>query len=346
MGATLPPSFQDLTVGIMLHHPETGAILDVNTQLEQLLGYPADELRSGHLTDFVAGPAEGPSNAMQSRIQAAAAGESQVYERQVERANGELLWVRIELNATTVDGQQYVIDELRDITQYKARERRLALLSRLLRHNLRNEMTVLRGHVAEAKQYIHDERGDHHIETAIDTADEMVGMWSSVRQIEEIADPQATQRRPINVRRVVGRLVEAGRSKYPSVTFTTSALSDVWVRADKGLTYALEHALNNAVVHNDVQTVTPTVAVESELQDGIGIVRIIDNGPPIPKMETDVLKRGIEQTNTYHGSGIGLWVLKECVESLGGDLTFGRRQPRGNVVTISLPSVPKSTIRG
>ncbi|WP_425494358.1 PAS domain S-box protein [Natronoglomus mannanivorans] len=35
----LSKSFDDLKVGIILYDPETGAILDANTSLEQLYGY-------------------------------------------------------------------------------------------------------------------------------------------------------------------------------------------------------------------------------------------------------------------------------------------------------------------
>ncbi len=66
-------------------------------------------------------------------------------------------------------------------------------------------------------------------------------------------------------------------------------------------------------------------------------IRIADNGPPIPDVETAVLDQGSELDSTYHGSGTGLWVMQWCASSLGGNLTFETNSPRGNVVCLSLP---------
>jgi len=70
-----------------------------------------------------------------------------------------------------------------------------------------------------------------------------------------------------------------------------------------------------------------------------GTVRIADDGPPIPKTEIDALQEDVETSSTFHGTGVGLWVMQWCVESLGGELTFEENSPRGNVVSISLPKV-------
>ncbi|TKX83031.1 ATP-binding protein, partial [Halorubrum sp. SS5] len=40
---------------------------------------------------------------------------------------------------------------------------------------------------------------------------------------------------------------------------------------------------------------------------------------------------------TSHGSGIGLFVMKWCVESLGGEVLFESRNSGGNAVCLLLP---------
>ena len=76
-------------------------------------------------------------------------------------------------------------------------------------------------------------------------------------------------------------------------------------------------------------------------ESGHGMVRVIDDGPAIPDVETDVLSEDVETSSTYHGAGVGLWVIQWCVDSLGGGLSFSENSPRGNVVSISLPRVTK-----
>jgi len=67
------------------------------------------------------------------------------------------------------------------------------------------------------------------------------------------------------------------------------------------------------------------------------VIRVADDGPPIPETEIDVLQEDVETSSTFHGTGVGLWVMQWCVESLGGELAFEENAPRGNVVSISLP---------
>jgi len=163
------------------------------------------------------------------------------------------------------------------------------------------------------------------------------GLSDSVKQIEEIAEPDATERSQTDLRAVARSLVADARETHPNASFSVIAPESVWVIADKGIRYAIEHAVRNAVEHNDRETPSVTVSVESGDRDGHGVVRVADDGPPIPDTEVEVLKQDVETSSTYHGTGVGLWVILWCVESLGGELVFEENTPRGNVVSISLP---------
>jgi len=90
-------------------------------------------------------------------IQRAADGEPQTFHWQIERSNGELRWVRIHLSSTCIDGDRCVISEVQDVTESRARERRLRLLSRIIRHNLRNKTNVIMGYADRVRQAVEDE---------------------------------------------------------------------------------------------------------------------------------------------------------------------------------------------
>lgn len=271
----LPAMFDDLDVGITLHHPETGAILDVNDSLGELYGYSPAELRDMTVGDFTAPSTKFSQDEAVRRIRAAADGESDVFEWQVERKNGELIWVNVHLNPSTVDGTRCVVAEIHDVTEFRERERRLRLLSRIVRHNLRNEMTLLMGYAERLKEAVDEESLEDEVETILEIAREVGTLSDSVRQIE----------------------------------------------------------------HNDRDAPSVTVTVTDDPDDDRGVVRVADDGPPIPDVETAVLDGDEATSTTHHGSGVGLWVMQWCVDSLGGELTFAENDPRGNVVAISLPRV-------
>jgi PAS domain S-box-containing protein len=332
---TLPSGFDDLDVGVALHDPESGAILDVNGSLERLYGYSAAELREMTVGEYTAPSTKYTGAEATERIRAAAEGEHQSFEWQVERATGELLWVRVRLSPTTIDGRTCVLAEVDDITEYRTRERRLRLLSRVVRHNLRNRMNLVQGHAAHVEQAVDDERLAAEVATIERVAEEVGGLSESVTQIEEMAEPDATEREPTNVRAVVAPVVDAARESFPEADLRLTVEENAWLVADDGLRYALEHAVENAIEHNDRES--PTVDVTVTGEDGECEIRIVDDGPPIPDVETDVLDGTVAASSTYHGTGVGLWVMQWCVNSLGGALSFEENEPRGNVVEIALP---------
>jgi len=336
---TLPAVFDDLDVGITLHDPETGAVLDVNEPLERLYGYSVDELRVMTVEDYTAPSTQFTQERAVEKIRAAAEGDPQVFEWHIKRSSGDLRWVRVHLSRTILDGEACVCAEIRDITGYREHERRLRLLSRIVRHNLRNEMTVLMGYAERIERAVETETLKEEIETVLNIAADVGALSESVRQVEEIVNPDTIQRTPTNLAAVVERRVEAARRDYPAADLTIEETTDTWTVADNGIDYAVEHAIENAVEHNDRATPTVTVTVESDPETDRNLIRIADNGPPIPEMERAVLDEEVETSSTYHGSGVGLWVMKWCVDSLGGELTFGENGPRGNVVTLCFPRV-------
>jgi PAS domain S-box-containing protein len=335
--AKLPLSFDDLNVGITLHEPETGAILDVNTRIEELYGYSRSELCEMDVGDYTASSTRFSQDEALRRIRAAADGDEQIFEWQIERVTGELIWVNVTLTPTVIDESSWVLAEIRDITEYKARERRLQLLNRVVRHNLRNETNVLMGYADHLRSAIEDETLEEEVETVLDIATEIGALSDSIRQVEQIAEPDATERSPTDLREIVEEAITEIQSEYPEVELTVDIQSRVIVNADRGLHYAVMQALDNAIVHNDTEVPTVTVVV-TETADH-GEIKVIDTGPAIPDIEVEVLKDAVTTSTTYHGSGVGLWVMQWCVDALGGELFFEENDPRGNIVRFLLPQM-------
>ncbi|MGM0399180.1 MAG: ATP-binding protein, partial [Halobacteriota archaeon] len=71
-------------------------------------------------------------------------------------------------------------------------------------------------------------------------------------------------------------------------------------------------------------------------QDAVRI-RVVDDGPGIPRMEREVLSGETEIGPLYHGSGLGLWFVNLAVRQADGVLQFEENEPRGSVVSIRLP---------
>lgn len=53
-------------------------------------------------------------------------------------------------------------------------------------------------------------------------------------------------------------------------------------------------------------------------------------------MEQKLITDEADITPLYHGSGLGLWLVKIIVEKSGGSLAIDENEPRGSIVTITL----------
>lgn len=344
--AELPASFDDLHGGIVLHDEETGAILDLNSRAEQLYGYSSARLRADGIGLITPPSTKFTEQEASERIQSAAKGEAAEFEWQIQRASGELRWVRVQLSRTEIGGGAYVLAEVEDVSEYRTRERRLRLLSRIVRHNLRNKTTVLRGHASRVRDAIEHDRLDDELETILQITDEVGTLSASVKQLEQIAEPSATERSATDLKSIASSCVDAARDEYPHAELSVGGAADVVVIADEGLTYALDHAIENAIEHNDQDDPRVDVTVLDADDSNRGHVQVVDNGPSIPDVEVDVLRDSVRKSSTYHGTGVGLWVMQWCVDSLGGTLSFEDGAPRGNVVTISLPKADDTSDQG
>lgn len=60
---------------------------------------------------------------------------------------------------------------------------------------------------------------------------------------------------------------------------------------------------------------------------------VADDGPGIPAGRHDeLLDAGVGE-----GTGMGLYLVKTIVERAGGEIEIGDNEPRGTVVTVTLP---------
>ncbi|MFB6176863.1 MAG: histidine kinase N-terminal 7TM domain-containing protein, partial [Halobaculum sp.] len=99
-------------------------------------------------------------------------------------------------------GQTFV---LRDITEREQREQRLSVLNRVLRHNLRNDMNVIRGSATAAEGAT--EQDEAYIDTVADHADELVELSETARTIQRVVDADPSLTRAIDVRSFVEEIV-------------------------------------------------------------------------------------------------------------------------------------------
>lgn len=214
---------------------------------------------------------------------------------------------------------------LHDVTEHELREQRLTVLNRVLRHNLRNKVEVVKSH-AEILEETHE---NGHAETIVDTADKIADLGDSARAIDQFVSHANTDNE-VDLVDFVERMVTTVGDGRDDVIVTLDLPESAPVETNREALYAaLESAIENALQYAD-----SSVAVSIEQRADEYEIAIVDDGPGIPEGELASLDAGTE-TALEHGTGLGLWQLKWAVTTMGGELEFETSD--GTTVTFNIP---------
>ncbi|WP_136690042.1 sensor histidine kinase [Halorhabdus amylolytica] len=231
------------------------------------------------------------------------------------------------------DAADGLIVSLRDVTGQIRREQQLDVLNRLLRHNVRNEMNVVRGHAELLAEELEDPDKLSRIDPIVETVDTVTERAEKVATLTRAfeADEPAT----IDLGIVLGDAIESVRTARPAASFEFQAAEeDLRVRGATSLGVAFEELFENAVEHNDAAEPAVVVSIGTDGPPDSVTVRIADNGPGIDEQERAVIEEGRE-TALQHGSGIGLWLVAWVVRTFGGTIDF--EVDDGTTVVVRLP---------
>ena len=135
------------------------------------------------------------------------------------------------------------------------------------------------------------------------------------------------------------------RHQHVDVTIRPGAES---VRADPAKLHdALRNLIANAITYSPERT---TIAVDASAADSSVVLSVADQGPGIPE---DDLSRVFERfyrvdksrARDPGGTGLGLAIVKHLIEIHGGEVRAANRPEGGAIVSMTLPSRPRTTQR-
>lgn len=235
----------------------------------------------------------------------------------------------------TADAAPRVVGIGRDVSRRKERKRQLQALEQWLRHNIRNDVNVIRGTAANIRRGLIDdiEEGVHRIERY---ADHLLEQADRERRIVEIltTSPDPT---PIDLVELVNGRVPALRERHPNAEIEVVRADAVRVNAIPAVAAAVDELVTNAVEYTDSDPATVRISV---VDDGDrGLVRIDDDGPGIPDIERHTLRLDREIDQLHHNSGLGLLFVYWVMRLSDGEVGITENETGGSAVTLALPTV-------
>jgi len=225
---------------------------------------------------------------------------------------------------------------LYDLSEERRRKQQLSVLNRVLRHNLRNEMTIIKGFAGSLENSVQEPELQTQAATIVRAGDRLLSIGEKVREFDRIQD-QVAHAEPVALDDLVARVCEEFRQQYPDATITSDiALADRPVHAQpQVLELALSNLTENALKHASGQRPWVRIRVDTDPDGAATILEVRDRNDRIPDGEVAVF-RGSNETALQHGQGIGLWIVSWCLALLSGDIDYGYEN--GNVFTLVLPN--------
>jgi len=234
--------------------------------------------------------------------------------------------------------------ELRSQSETLIRQReQLEILNRVLRHDIRNDMTVVLGWL----EYV-AERTSEELTAEFDriesSAEHIVELTTAAGDIAKSMRSDAEPKlEPTALTRVLIDEVEKRQNAFDEATIELpESPPHVTVAANELLSSVFRNLINNAVQHNDADE--PVVSITVRELDSHVQVRIEDNGPGVPETLGDDIfddeMKGMESS----GTGMGLYLVSTLIDLYGGEVWVEDNDPRGSVFCVELETIDHSTV--
>jgi PAS domain S-box-containing protein len=307
-------------------------------QAGELFGGTVDELIGTELADLVA---------LHKDEMATTVGERTVLRSETtgRRLDGTHFPAEIGRTTFELDGRPFEVAIISDVSwRHEAdqiRDRFLGVLS----HELRTPVTSIYGGtqllLGRGSRLDPDTRNELLVGVAAEAErlQRMIENLVAMARIERGGDFGGV--RPVLLDRVVKQLVEREKALWPEVTIKLVSSGPVqMVAADEEyLAQIMRNLLSNAAKYSGSGS-----TVEVSLEDGEGevLVRVRDDGPGIAEEDADRLfglyYRAAHQASTAPGAGIGLFVCRELVATMGGRIWATALPDKGAEFGFSIPA--------
>ena len=241
---------------------------------------------------------------------------------------------------------EYAIERARQQQELAQRNKELALLNQIVRHDIKNDLTVILGWGEALREHV-EPAGQDHLDRIMSASEHIEGIAETAGEFMEILDGDGeVELHPISLESVIRTEIEKARSEHSeaAITVTGELPQGIQVTATDLLSSVFRNLLNNAVTHNDKDE--PEITVEVDLHPDTVDVHVCDNGPGIPdSQKSQIFGRG-EMGQQSHGSGIGLYLVDTLVDMYDGTVRVQDRavwaddpELDGSVFTVTLNRV-------
>lgn len=155
----------------------------------------------------------------------------------------------------------------------------------------------------------------------------------------------------VNIQQIIADIIEFQKLDLPSSPVEIKLVFDdekAFYSDRKRLYAILNNLVSNAVRYRNTQTLKPYVHIHTKINDDTIEIEIKDNGLGIAEKHLPKIFDMFYRAHTRsEGSGLGLYIVREVVNKLGGEISLSSQLGEGTSFYLSLPNLtPKEISKG
>ncbi|RLI57580.1 MAG: hypothetical protein DRO93_10470 [Candidatus Thorarchaeota archaeon] len=260
-------------------------------------------------------------------------------EVRLQRANGDVFPAELVAGRVSHGTDMRIVALIRDISGRKIEERRrqqqhkeLQLYASILRHDLKNDVSILLANIELARALLDSGRQDE-IEEVLSSSETVCNRMANVLR----AFGRPSDHKVVDLIEIVRESVNRARKTYKSLQIEVKIPKQsppMQVIGSTLLPMVIENLIGNAVFHSKSEV---KVTITIERTNDTALVRVIDNGPGIPdRIKKHLFEKGISTS----GGGMGLYLSREIMRALGGDLKLESSEVgKGSTFLMTVPLI-------
>jgi PAS domain S-box-containing protein len=264
------------------------------------------------------------------------------------RADGTIGWVRFSRSGLrSHDGDPSgVVAVARDVSADILAEQSKANFIAAISHELRTPLTPLKGYLslyASGQLATDADTAKESFEVMLRQADRLEHLINDLLEASQMETGRpVTRTAKVDLVELVGEVGAEEERESGRKIRVESRCRSAWVLADPlRVKQVLAILISNAVKYSPAPS---PVGIETEADDHRCVVSVVDRGEGIPEAEqAHVFERFYRSDNgstrATGGVGLGLYIAKQLVESMGGRLWLSSQQGEGSTFSFSVPLV-------
>jgi PAS domain S-box-containing protein len=284
-----------------------GRFLDANEMASRMLGYTREEMLQMQPCDITTGYYDPPLPKVFETLRATGCTK---FETEHRHKNGSIVPVEINSHIVNLQGKRMTIEVVRDISENKRNMNalrtanvKLNLLSSITRHDIKNQLMTLTGHM----MLIDGNQNDvgQHLQKAETAANHISAMIQFTKTYEDIGVYAPAWQ---SVRELVDKCSKEVHMGTIRVVNDVSAGIEIF--ADPLIIKVFYNLIDNAVRHGGK---TSTIRFYSEERNGMRTIFCEDDGVGIPEeMKENLFMKGFGKDH-----GLGLIISREILAITG-----------------------------